>query len=178
MFLFVKPRFFLMALPALATLLFVGCSTTESRISEHRDLFNSLSPGDRQLVARGQIRTGMSRNAVWLAWGSPEQKTAGEMRGQMTESWIYVNYAPAYGYGGYGYGYPGYGYGPYGGGFFGGGVAVVRTRHHGRAFAFVGDPFYDPFYYSYIPPSIPYPYRTVTFANGRVASFQSLVGPR
>jgi hypothetical protein len=156
----------------LGALLFTGCSTTESRISEHRDLFNSLSARDQQLVSGGQIRTGMSQNAVWLAWGSPDQRATGAMRGQMTETWIYVHYAPAYGYG-YGYGYP---YGPYGPGFFGGGVAVVRTRHHGRSFAFVGDPFYDPFYYSYIPPSIPYPYRTVTFANGRVASFQTLVG--
>lgn len=167
---------FFAALPlAIAAALFTGCSTTESRISEHRDLFNTLSPNDQQLVASGRIRTGMSQNAVWLAWGSPEQKAAGAMRGQMTETWIYVNYAPAYGYGGYGYPYGPYGYG---GGFFGGGVAVVRTHHHGRAFAFVGDPFYDPFYYSYIPPSVPYPYRTVTFANGRVVSYQSLVGPR
>ena len=60
---------------------------------------------------------------------------------------------------------------------FGGGCHVATHRHHGRSFAFIGDPFYDPFYYSYIPPSIPYPYRTVTFANGRVVSFQSLVGP-
>jgi hypothetical protein len=158
----------------LAVLLLAACSSPESRIAEHRDLYNSLSPGDQQLVANGQIRTGMSQNAVWLAWGSPEQKAAGAMRGQMTETWIYVMYAPAYGYG-YGYGYP---YGGFGPGFgFGGGVAVVRTHHHGGSFVFVGDPFYDPFYYSYIPPSIPYPYRTVTFANGRVVSFQSLVGP-
>jgi hypothetical protein len=171
----VKRRSLARALPAalgFTALVLAGCSTTESRISEHRDLFNSLPPGDQQLVSAGQIRTGMSQNAVWLAWGSPDQRAAGAMRGQMTETWIYVNYAPAYGYGGYGYGYP---YGP---GFYGGGVAVIRTRHHGRAFAFVGDPFYDPFYYSYIPPSIPYPYRTVTFANGRVVSFQSLVGAR
>jgi hypothetical protein len=169
----VKRGYLALALPlVLGALLLTGCSTTESRISEHRDLFNSLSPGDQQLVAAGQIRTGMSQNAVWLAWGSPDQRATGAMRSQMTETWIYVNYAPAYGYG---YGYP---YGAYGPGFFGGGVAVVRTHHHGRAFAFVGDPFFDPFYYSYIPPSIPYPYRTVTFANGRVASFQSLVGSR
>jgi hypothetical protein len=173
MFRGVKRSSFLALPMALAALFFTGCSTPETRISEHRDLFNTLSPGDQQLVSAGQIRTGMSQNAVWLAWGSPEQRATGAMRGQSTETWIYVNYAPAYGYG-YGYGYP-YGYGP---GFFGGGVAVIRTHHHGRAFAFVGDPFYDPFYYSYIPPSIPYPYRTVTFANGRVVSFQSLVGSR
>jgi hypothetical protein len=152
----------------LTALCLVSCSTTESRIAEHRDLFSSLSPGDQQLVAAGQIRTGMPQSAVWLAWGSPDQKAVGQMRGQMTETWIYVHYAPAYGYG--------YGYGPVGPGFWGGGVAIVRTHHHGRTFAFVGDPFFDPFYYSYIPPSIPYPYRTVTFANGRVVSFQSLLG--
>ena len=96
------------------------------------------------------------------------------MRGRTTETWIYVNYVP------YGYGYP-YGpyegYGPYGygyGGFGFGSVGFVRTHHHGRSFAFFGDPFYDPFFYSYIPPSIPVPYQTVTFSNGRVVSFQYL----
>jgi len=150
-----------------------SCETLDNRISEHQDMFNSLSPGDQALVREGKIRSGMSMNAVWLAWGSPEQKTSGEMRGHPTESWIYVEsrtapYGSAY--------YPYYGYGPgfYGG--FGGGVGVIRTHHHGR-FVFFGDPFYDPFYYSYIPPTIAVPYKTVTFSNGRVMSFQYLAGP-
>jgi len=115
----------------------------------------------------------MSQNGVWLAWGAPEQKTVGAMRGRETETWIYVNYQPVYGYGYGPYGYP---YGPYGYGF-GGGVGVFHHRG-GRSFAFFGDPFYDPFYYSYIPPSIPVPYRTVTFSNGRVVSFQYAAPPR
>jgi hypothetical protein len=157
-------------LSSVTALFLVGCSTTESRISDHPEIFQSLSPREQQLVAAGQITPGMSRNAVWLAWGAPDQKTVGAMRGQATETWIYVHYTYAYPYGGYGYGYP-YRYGGFGT------VGVVRTRHHhGRSFVFFGDPFYDPFYYSYIPPSIPYPYRTVTFANGRVASFQTMVG--
>ena len=73
------------------------------------------------------------------------------MRGRSTETWIYVYYET------YPYYYPYYG--PYGPGF-----------------GFFGDPFYDPFYYSLIPPSIPYPNKVVTFSNGRVASFQYLVG--
>src|SRR5262249_13287771 len=148
-----------------------SCETVENRISEHPDMFNTLSPRDQALVRQGQIRSGMSMNAVWLAWGSADQKTVGEMRGHPTETWIYVHYATGYGYG---YGYP-YGY-PYGPGFGFGGVGVIRTHHHGRSFVFFGDPFYDPFYYSYIPPSIPYPYKTVTFSNGRVVSFQYLAG--
>jgi len=150
-----------------------SCETLDNRISEHQDMFNTLSAGDQALVRAGKIRSGMSMNAVWLAWGSPEQKTSGEMRGHATESWIYVEsrtapYGSAY--------YPYYGYGPgfYGG--FGGGLGVIRTHHHGR-FVFFGDPFYDPFYYSYIPPTIAVPYKTVTFSNGRVMSFQYLAGP-
>lgn len=158
---------------SLTALFLAGCSTTESRITDHPDLFNSLSARDQELVKNGQIRSGMSANAVWLAWGSPEQKTEGEMRGKHTETWIYLNYTTAgYGYGGYGYGYPG----PYGYGRFGYGAAIIRTHHHGRFF-FYGDPFYDPFYYSYIPPTIAYPAKVVTFTSGRVASFQILTTP-
>jgi hypothetical protein len=146
---------------------FTGCATTETRIADHPDMFNNLSPNDQALVRQGQIRAGMSQNAVWLAWGSPDQKAVGNMRGHSTETWIYVNYTY-----GYPYGYP-YHY-PYYGGFGLGFVGVTHVhRHHN--FVFFGDPFYDPFYYSYIPPSIPYPYKTVTFSNGRVRSFQYLL---
>ena len=37
--------------------------------------------------------------------------------------------------------------------------------------------FYDPFYYAYIPPSIPIPYKIVTFVHGRVVSFQYMERP-
>jgi hypothetical protein len=130
-------------------LVVTSCSTIESRISENPEIYRNLSSRDQALVNQGQIRYGMSRNAVWLAWSSPDSKVIGNMRGHSTETWIYVHYAtyPYYPY-----------YGPYGPGF-----------------GFFGDPFYDPFYYSLIPPSIPYPYKTVTFSNGRVVSFQYLV---
>jgi hypothetical protein len=176
MIFFMKGRFLsravTLALSASAIIL-SSCSTTETRISNHPEIYQSLSPRDQGLVSHGQIRTGMSQNAVWLAWGSPEQKAVGNMRGRATETWIYITYTTAP----YGYGYPyrPYGYG-YGYGF--GSVSVFRTHHHHhRSFVFFGDPFYDPFFYSYIPPSIPTPYRTVTFSNGRVVSFQYLVPP-
>ena len=157
-----SPCVFLVATAAVALLL-SGCSTVESRIADHPDIYHSLSARQQQLVANGQIAPGMPRAAVYLSWGSPDQKVEGAMRSTMTETWIYIQYTTAYPYG-------------YGGGFGFGGV-IATHRHHGRSFAFIGDPFFDPFYYSYIPPSIPYPYRTVTFANGRVVSYQSLVGP-
>src|SRR6266446_5023834 len=154
---------------AASALVLASCSTTETRISGHPEIYQTLSPRDQSLVSQGQIRAGMSQNAVWLAWGSPDRKIVGNMRGRPTETWMYVNYATYP----YPYYWPGFGYG-----FGFTGVGFVGTHHHhGRSFVFFGDPFYDPFYYSYIPPSIPYPTKTVTFGNGRVMSFQYLVPP-
>jgi len=134
---------------ATVVLILTSCSTPQTRISDHPDLYQGLSSRDQALVSQGQIRYGMSRNAVWLAWGSPDSKVIGNMRGHSTETWAYVYYVT------YPYYYPYYG--PYGPGF-----------------GFFGDPFYDPFYYSLIPPSIPYPNKTVTFSNSRVMCFQYL----
>lgn len=163
----------LLTTAAAGALFFGGCATPEKRISEHPDLYNGLPARQQQLVTQGQIAPGMSRNAVWLAWGNPEQKVNGYARGNTTETWVYLT-TTTYPYG-YGYGYGGFGYGwgyPYWG--WGGGGGVFRT-HHGHRFAVFGDPFYDPFYYSYWP-TVTYPYKTVTFVNGRVVEFQAMVG--
>ena len=164
-----KGRILPKALPlclATSALILTSCETTQDRISKHPEIYQRLSASDQALVSQGQIRAGMSQNAVWLAWGGPERKIIGNMRGQPTETWIYITYETAP----YPYGGP---YGPWGWGYgFGPSVAFVRTHHHGHSFIFFGSSFYDPFYYAYIPPSIPVPYKTVTFTNGRVVSFQ------
>lgn len=134
---------------AAGALVLTSCSTIESRISEHPEIYRNLSSRDQALVNQGQIRAGMSAKAVWLAWDSPDSKVIGNMRGHSTETWIYVRYA-------YPYYYPYYD--PY-----------------SLGLGYLGEPVYDSFYYSLIPPSIPYPYKMVTFSNGRVVSFQYLV---
>jgi hypothetical protein len=161
-----------LAVSAGALLITAGCSTTESRISENPQIYQSLPARDQELVSRGQIRIGMSQDAVWLAWGRSDSRIAGAMRGQQTETWVYTTTASVPGYGGYG-GYWGRPYGPYGWGGLGYN-GVIRTRH-GHRFAFYGSPYYDPFYYPFFD-TVTYPYKTVTFSNGRVVSFQYLVG--
>src|SRR5437899_9211506 len=128
---FARWVFFVAAAPV--TLLLSGCSTVESRIADHPDIYHSLSARQQQLVANGQIAPGMPREAVYLAWGAPDQKVEGAMRRQMTETWIYVQYTTDYP-DGYGYGYP-YGYGRRGPGGGGRTVLVPRRRHAGRSFA-------------------------------------------
>jgi outer membrane protein assembly factor BamE (lipoprotein component of BamABCDE complex) len=140
-----KRRFFVGASAlvfATGALILAGCSTPQTRISERPELYQSLSHRDQVLVSQGQIRIGMSRAAVWLAWGSPDRKIVGNMGGGPTETWVYVYYAT----------YPYYPFEPLD--------------------EYFGAPLYDPFCYSWFPPSIPYPGKVVTFAHGRVASFQ------
>jgi hypothetical protein len=156
---------------AATALILSGCETTESRISQHPEIFQRLSSQDQALVSQGKIREGMTQDAVWIAWGAPDQKAVGSARGRAVETWIYNDYV----YADAGYPYPA---GPFGyGGYYGGG-AIAFHSHHGRRFAIIGDPFYDPFYYSYFPPRVAYPSKTVTFANGRVVSLQILTPPR
>ena len=78
---------------AAGTLILTSCSTPQTRISEHPDLYQSLSPRDQALVNQEQIRIGMSRTAVWLAWGSPDRKIVGNMGGGPTETWVYIYYS-------------------------------------------------------------------------------------
>src|SRR5438094_10589591 len=92
-FYMIKRRLFswaLLSVTAAGAFLFTGCSTPESRISEHRDLYASLPSRQQQLVAQGQIAPGMSENAVWLAWGSPGHRVNGSARGRSTASWVYL----------------------------------------------------------------------------------------
>lgn len=128
-----------------AAIVLTSCSTPQTRISEHPDLYQTLSHRDQALVTKGQIRIGMSRSAVWLAWGSPDRKIIGNLGSGRQETWAYVYYAT----------YPSYPcYGPWD--------------------QYLGAPlYYDPCYLC-IPASIPYPNKVVTFAHDRVASFQYL----
>lgn len=168
-----KRQIFLRALTlglSTSALILTGCSTTETRIADHPEIFQRLSPRDQQLVREGRIREGMPQDGVWFAWGTPDQKGTGFARGRAVETWIYNQYVYAHAP----YPYP---YGPFGYGGYYGGAAAFGYYNHCR-FALIGDPFYNPFYYSYITPSIPYPAKTVTFVGGRVVSLQILTAPR
>ena len=58
---------------ALLASFLAGCSTVESRIKSNPQIYTSLSAADQALVRQGQIREGMSKAAVFLAWGNPDR---------------------------------------------------------------------------------------------------------
>ena len=153
------------------SLIFVvtGCTTVGTRIQEKPQAFQSLSPGDQALVQQGKIREGMSKDAVYIAWGPPSQRAPGRNRGRTVETWIYDATA-AGDYGGpFFYGYQ-HGYGV-GFGFYGGRRGRLY-RHHAYY-----DPFYDPWFYDHAN-IVRYPERIVSFQDGRAIAFQFLPAPR
>src|SRR4029077_9275661 len=75
---------------AAAALLFTSCGTPGTRISQRPEVYQRLSPRDQALVSQGQIRLGMTMDAVWLAWGNPEQKDPGAGRCRATETGVYL----------------------------------------------------------------------------------------
>ncbi len=139
-------------------------ATPQSRIQRNPQLYSQLGDRDRQMVASGSIREGMTRDAVYLAWGKPDRVATGTHKGRAVESWTYVGQRPVTSYnmgfglgGGWG-GFPywgagGMGYG-WGGGFGG----------WGPYSAWGGGPMVT---------YIPYTQAVVEFTKGRVTSWMS-----
>jgi hypothetical protein len=121
-------------------------SGIERRITKNPAIYNQLSEGDKALVSKGQIREGMSKHAVFIAWGQPARKMTGKKKGQDFERWNYVGYdaVPTHRFG--------VGYGRWG---------------YAR-----GCDYYDPFY-SYGPSFdyVPYDAGFVEFTGSKVSAF-------
>jgi hypothetical protein len=76
---------------AVFPLLFTGCksSTVESRRAERMAAYSALPADQRALVDGGQVRVGMNQDAVYIAWGLPQQKTQAEDGKGLSETWVY-----------------------------------------------------------------------------------------
>jgi len=72
-------------------LLMAGCasSTIEKRRAERAAAYAVLSPKHRALVDAGKLEAGMSEDAVYIAWGKPDQIVEQGDRKGKTIKWIY-----------------------------------------------------------------------------------------
>lgn len=127
---------------------------SEKRFETNPEIVAKLPPRERDLVRRGEVAEGMSRDAVFIAWGRPDVVRSGSSDGRGRERWAYLSRAGGHttsigistgGYGGLHTGV-GYQHGPYGG--FG----------------------YQP-YHSYRPHRVE---RSVEFVNDRVTAWERL----
>ena len=136
----------------LAALLMLGlascASPIERRVSHNPQIYNKLSTADQQAVRSGRIREGMSKEAVFLAWGRPDRVAAGKRDGKNRERWSFTEFEQVQRFG------------------YGGGLGV------GMGYGYGGYGWFDPI--GYAGPMIDYvpvPGRSVEFVNGQVAGF-------
>jgi hypothetical protein len=127
-------------LSVLAIVLLVGCaSPIERRVSRNPEMFNRLSSADQSSVRRGELREGMTKDAVFLTLGRPARVHQGVRSGKALERWSYNSFEPVYrhqvGFGGYW----GAGCGPLHDPFFWGGPSVDYVPVEGTQVEFVGD---------------------------------------
>lgn len=127
---------------AVVAVLFVSCvgpTTPEQRIAARSATYEKLSKKHKELVSRGEIAEGMSKDAVSLAWGSPDGSVEGLRDGKEMERWEYRGTRAVVNnnfYGGYRTGfYGGYRYSGFGGGF---GPSVSYVPYRKATVWFVG----------------------------------------
>lgn len=113
-------------------------------------MFHALPPAQRGLVRQGLIMEGMTKDAVFLAWGVPDRYSESVADGERRETWLYIGYRNEE--------IPGYAWRPYRGIYC--------------------DPYYDAFAYRPARVSVPYLYRSVTFEDGRVVAYEAPVRGR
>ena len=75
----------------LAGLFLTGCatSTIDSRKQERASAYAALSPEFKSLADGGQIRKGMTEDAVYIAWGKPAQILHQEDQQGAATIWLY-----------------------------------------------------------------------------------------
>ena len=147
-----------LGLVALLASFLAGCSTPGSRIKSNPQIYSSLSPADQTLVRQGQIRVGMSKAAVFLAWGNPDRIRSGERQGHPFEAWVYTTTRTIV--------LPDYYYSP--GLYFRGGV--WRHHHHFYTFGLYSYPF-DPYPYVVADEE---PYKSAYFEGDRCTGWEYL----
>lgn len=80
----------------MAMLLLAACSTPARRAEERPGAFAKLPRRDQTLVLHGRVRTGLSQDAVYIAWGPPSRQFENGSATPAVETWIYERQLSAY----------------------------------------------------------------------------------
>jgi len=91
----------LSALTILGAMLLSSCApaTPQTRIEKNPSMYNRLPESHKSLVKQGQIKKGMHKDGVFLAWGRARAVTQGNKDGKNYERWIYTSSSPVYHHG-------------------------------------------------------------------------------
>ena len=87
-------KFHPFCLAAILAILLSSCASTETlrqrRVAANPEIYDDLSEEDRALLSKGQIRDGMHKKVVFLAWGRPDEIRQGSRSGVPYETWVYT----------------------------------------------------------------------------------------
>ncbi len=151
----------LIALTSIMMLFQTSCavrSTAQSRIARHPEFFAKLSTKHKDLVSHNRVTEGMSKEAVYLAWGDADEIKKRSRKNRIIETWVYLRYQPVYTrrFG------VGYGYGHGRGGYYGYGDYYRYGGYYGNSFGYGTDVTY-----------LPYLGAKVEFTKGRVSFWET-----
>jgi len=79
-----------------ATLLFAGCNTFESRSKEKSAVFNSLDSSTQQRLKKGELAIGDTADLVYIALGSPDERSSSLTTDGEVMTWVYNVYWQEY----------------------------------------------------------------------------------
>ena len=85
-----------LALLAIASIALAACSTTDSRIRDQQELFDSYPPETQQNIRNGVIEVGYSREMVLMALGKPDRKVETQTEAGTLEVWTYQKSVPGF----------------------------------------------------------------------------------
>jgi hypothetical protein len=118
-------------------LLVAGCSTVDSRIAKHREVFNTWPAAVQDKIVRGEIDIGFSTDQVRVALGEPDRMFTRTTADGSSQVWSYRDRGPRFGFG------VGVGMGSWGGrgGTYGGvGMGTGGGYHDDEKLGVVFDP--------------------------------------
>lgn len=76
--------------PVLLAVLAAGCSTPDSRIKKHPELFASFPPDIQAHVKAGKVELGYTKDMVFIALGKPDREYTRRTAEGTVEVWSYV----------------------------------------------------------------------------------------
>ncbi len=154
-----------LVLALLTVIGFTSCasSTPASRSQARPAAFQAIPAAQKPTVLTGNITEGMSRDAVWVAWGPASSISQASEDGKSFEIWRYTGLRPIY------RNNLGMGFGMGFGGFGGFPVGCGRNRFFGTV------PFYN---FDYGPDYVPFTEAVVKFRDGKVKAWERLTRQR